>query len=126
MKCLLVLTLFVSFGAQARSYDYECFSFYWNGYDGMSGIMDLSVNAKKATADIREVSWDDGDLGGNLDPSYRSRGEIPYLRFGGLILEKSLTTGGRRLRDGRWGGFARVEGEAEGGFYQYKFICKLK
>jgi hypothetical protein len=125
MKRFLVLAALISFGAHARPYDYECFSFYWNGYEGEKGTMDLTVNARKATADIHEVTWDE-DLGGNLDTSYQSRGDIPYVRFGEIIAEKSLLTGGRRLRDGNWGGFARVEGQAEGGFYQYKFICKLK
>lgn len=126
MKRLIVLALLVSSSAFARSYDYDCFSFYWNGYEGESGTMSLSVNARSATADIHEESWDE-NLGGKLDSSYRSRGDTPFVKFGGeLIVEKSLLTGGRRLRDGNWGGIGRVEGQAEGGFYQYKFICKLK
>lgn len=126
MKRLLVLALFVSFGAHARSYDYECSSFYWNGEEGTQGFMDLSVNPRKAKADIRDESWDNS-LGGSLNESYRSRGDRPYVKFGNeLIVEKSLLTGGRRMRDGSWGGIARVEGQAEGGFYQYKFTCALK
>ncbi len=124
MKRFLVLAALISFGAEARSYTYECKSIYWNGYNE-SGTMSLSVNARKATADIHEESWDEG-LGGNLNPNYRSRSERPYVKFGGdLIVEKSLLTGGRRMRDGNWGGVARVEGQAEGGFYQYKFLCIL-
>lgn len=125
MKRFIVLALFISFGAQARSFNYECKSFFWNGHND-SGTMELSVNARKASADIREESWDES-LGGNINPNYRSRGETPYVKFGdSLIVEKALLTGGKRLRDGSWGGVARVEGQAEGGFYQYKFICTLK
>jgi hypothetical protein len=124
MKRFLVLAL-LSFGAEARSFNYECHSFYWNGYED-SGTMELSVNARKATADIREESWDE-NLGGKFNPNYRSRSERPYVKFGDdLIVEKSLLSGGRRLKDGNWGGIARVEGEAEGGFFQYKFLCTLK
>lgn len=119
MKHLLVLALFVSFGAYARSYDYECQS-------NNDQVMDLSVNPRKATADIREESWD-RNLGGNINESYRPRGDRPYVKFGNeLIVEKSLLTGGRRMRDGNWGGIARVEGQAEGGFFQFKFNCTLK
>ena len=125
MKRFIVLAMLVSTSAFARSYEYDCYSYYWNGYEGEKGTMSLSVNARTAAADINEESWD--DLGGKIDSSYRSRGNVPYVKYGNeLIVEKSLLTGGRRLRDGNWGGFARVEGEAEGGFFQYKFICKLK
>jgi hypothetical protein len=125
MKRLMVLAVLVSFGAQARSFDYGCYSFFANGSNDQQ-TMDLSVNARKATADIHEASWDN-NLGGNLDSSYHSRGNVPFVKFGNeLIVEKALLTGGKRLRDGSWGGVARVEGQAEGGFFQYKFICKLK
>jgi len=121
MKRLLVLALFVSFGAQARPYGYECYS-----YEGDTRIMDLTVNPRKATAMIREDAWNI-TLGGNLVQNYRSRGDIPFVKYGKeLIVEKSLLTGGRRLRDGNWGGLARVEGKDGGEFFQYKFICKLK
>lgn len=126
MKRFIVLALLVSFGAEARSFKYDCQSFYWNGYQGESGTMELAVNARKATADIREESWDE-NLGGNINLNYQSRGDKPFVKFGNnLIVEKSLLTGGRRMRDGNWGGIARVEGKAEGGFFQYKFNCTLK
>lgn len=125
MKSLLVLALLMSASAFGRAYDYDCYSFYWNGSDSGKGTMELSVNARKATADIHSESWD--NLGGLIDSSYRSRGERTFVKYGSeLIVEKSLLTGGRRLRDGSWGGIARVEGEAEGGFFQYKFYCKLR
>ena len=126
MKRLLVLALFLSFGVQARSYHYECNSFFWNGEEGIEGVMDLSVNARKATANIREESWD-RVLGGNIVENYRSRSERPFVKFGNeLIIEKALLTGGRRMRDGHWGGIARVEGSENGSFYQFKFNCTLK
>lgn len=125
MKRLLVLAALFSFGAEASSFGYECQSFYWNGLEG-SGTMDLAVNARRATADIREEMWDT-NLGGKINANYRSRGKRPFVKYGNqLIVEKSLLTGGRRMRDGNWGGIARVEGQAEGGFYQYKFTCRLK
>lgn len=65
----------------------------------------------------------------DLNIKYRSRGPIKYLKYGkysnAVIVEESLVTGGRLLDDGRKGGFARIEGEAEGGFFQYKFICNV-
>lgn len=126
MKSFIVLALLMSTAAQASSYEYDCFSFYWNGSESEKGTMDLSVNARKASADIHYETWDN-NLGGLLNQSYRSRSERTFVKFGNeLIVEKSLLTGGRRLRDGNWGGIARLEGQAEGGFYQYKFICKLK
>lgn len=124
---LLFGTFFVlvaSSSAEAASYNYKCFSYYWNGYEGEKGTMKLSLNSKSARADILEESWDD-DLGGSIDTKYRSRGSVKYVKFGAnLIVEEALLEGGKELRDGSLGGFARVEGQAEGGFFQYKFICK--
>ncbi len=126
MKRFIVLAFIVSTSAFARSYDYDCYSYYYNGDTSSSGTMTLSVNPRTAKADIVEEEWDN-NLGGKLNTNYQSRGNIPFVKFGNeLIVEKSLLTGGRRLKDGNWGGFARVEGQAEGGFFQYKFICKLK
>jgi len=86
--------------------------------------MSLSVSPTKAKADIHEQSWEDIDSPRDLD--YRSRGQMAYARFGELIVEETMLTGGKVMRDGGMGGFARVEGEAEGGFFQYKFVCKAK
>ncbi len=85
--------------------------------------MNLTISGTKASADILEESWD--HLDGPLNPKYKSKGSIPFIKFGdSLIVESTLANGGRELRDGQFGGIARVEGQAEGGFYQYKFICK--
>ncbi len=126
MKCMLVLALLVSFGAQASSFKYDCFSYYWNDQEDESHKMELVVYKKsaKGTFHAQNLSL---QVGGALNENYRSRGDITYVKYGTeLVTEKSLMTGGRRLRDGNWGGFVRVEGRAEGEFYQYKFICKLK
>jgi hypothetical protein len=130
MKQGLVFTLVLfnlfKMTAFSDNFRYDCFSYYWNGYEGESSRkMSLTVtNKTQATADILEETWDK-NLGGNLDVNYRSRGKIKYLKFGyELLLEDALLVGGKKLRDGTLGGFARVEGTAEGGFYQYKFICK--
>lgn len=123
MFFVLVLS-FVSAPAMAKTYKYRCYSYDWNGDSTERGEMSLTVSKTKATADIKSVSWDQG-LGGPLDRSYKSRGPVRYLKFGDeLILEEVLVDGGKTLREGDLGGFARVEGEAEGGFYQYKFICR--
>lgn len=110
--------------AHETTYNYKCFSYYWNGDDQQKGTMNLSVSEQSASANIVEELWDE-NLGGALNPNYRSRGSIEYAKFGQeLIVEKVLIKGGKKLRDGSMGGFARVEGVAEGGFYQYKFVCK--
>jgi|GEM_PF-4427232 len=122
---LLALVAVNSNSVFAESLEYKCFSYYWNGHDGDKGTMNLTVNAQEAHGDILEESWDE-EIGGKLNPAYKSRGAVKYVKFGyNLILEKVLLSGGKELRDGEMGGFARVEGQAEGGFYQYKFICKL-
>lgn len=108
----------------AQDYDYKCFSYYWNGDNREKGTMTLSLNSRTATADIIEESWDK-NLGGTLNEKYKSKGKIKFIKYGtNLIVEEALVSGGRALRDGSLGGFGRVEGQAEGGFYQYKFICK--
>lgn len=134
MKKIMLLGLLTAFSLLLGTvssyadtkYEYKCFSYYWNGDDHEKGTMLLEVTSKKATADILEVQWDE-NLGGDRDPDYNSRGAVKFVKFGyNLIVEKALLSGGKELRDGSLGGFARVEGEAEGGFYQYKFICKAK
>lgn len=113
----------LSLSAAAANFNYNCFSYYWNGSDNDKGTMLLTLNSESATANILEESWD--DLGGLLNQKYKSRGAIKYVKFGNeLIVEEALLSGGKVLRDGSLGGFVRVEGEAEGGFFQYKFICK--
>lgn len=123
MKVLSFLFIIVlSFSAQASTYKYKCFSYG----DSEKVTMDLSIDSQTATADILEMLWDQ-DIGGPLDENYKPRGNVKYLRYGhSLIVAPELVTGGKELRDGDLGGFARVEGEAEGGYYQYKFICKSK
>ena len=127
-RTLLALALaFISLptSAFAADFEYKCFSYYWNGKDNQKGTMDLVVGSNSAMANIVEESWDDDDIGGARDTKYKSRGRIEYVKFGSiLIVEKVLLTGGKALDDGRLGGFVRVEGQAEGGFYQYKFVCK--
>lgn len=126
MLRLLTFALFVTTAvAEARSYKYDCYSYYWNGSRTEKGTMSLSVNARLAHGRILNLDWAQ-DLGGRIEPDYRSEGDIPFVKYDTLIIEKSLQTGGRRLRDGHWGGFARVEGQNLGSFYQYKFICKLQ
>jgi hypothetical protein len=107
----------------AAVYDYECYSYYWNGRNE-KGTMSLRVSKTIASADIHQKSWDK-DLGGKINKNYKSKGSIKFLKYGyNLILEEALVEGGKALKDGSLGGIARVEGEAEGGFFQYKFICK--
>lgn len=125
MKNALIVfaTLLIGTSAFANTYEYKCYSFYWNG-ENQEGTMSLVVDGDTAKADIDEESWDK-DLGGKLNPKYKSRGSLKFLKFGyELLLESALVKGGKTLRDGSLGGIARVEGEAEGGFFQYKFICK--
>ncbi|MCM2323018.1 MAG: hypothetical protein NDJ90_07125 [Oligoflexia bacterium] len=120
-----LLSLSTASSAFAGGIDYRCFSYYWNGDRHEKGTMDLSVAADSATANIVEELWDDGTLGGKIDSSYRPRGSVKYVKFGSnLIVEAALLSGGKKLRDGSLGGFVRVEGQAEGGFYQYKFVCR--
>jgi hypothetical protein len=126
MKIFLTLlfTSFLSLSSFAETFNYKCFSYYWNGRDDEKGTLLLKVNSKNAEADIVEESWDES-IGGERNLNYKSRGAIRWAKFGyNLILEEVLLEGGKELKDGQWGGLARVEGQAEGGFYQYKFICK--
>lgn len=126
MKRIIIGAILFSSIAQARAYHYDCFSYFWNGSETQKGVMELSVNARKAWATIRTDVWEQG-LTGELNTQYRSYGDIPFVKFGNeLVVEKSLVSGGRRLRDGNWGGLVLVEGDAEGSPYKYKFICKLK
>ena len=114
-----------SFSSPARTWTYKCYSYYWNGYNE-KGTLLLSVSHQSATAKIEQDKeiWHNG-IGGLRNLNYRSRGSIEMYKYGNnLIVEKSLTVGGRQLNDGTMGGFVRWEGQAEGGFYQYKFICK--
>lgn len=121
---MAIVTLLIGTTTFANTYEYKCFSYYWNGYKGAKGTMSLTVGGDTASADIAEESWDK-NLGGNFNPNYKSKGSIKFVKFGSeLILEESLVNGGKTLRDGTLGGIARVEGQAEGGFFQYKFICK--
>ena len=126
MKHLVMITcaLLITTSVFAREYSYQCFSYYWNGYENIKGTMNVEVNDKVAKADILEVTWDE-KLGGILNPTYISLGAIKFVKFGhSLLLEEVLISGGKQLYDGSIGGIARVEGQAEGGLYQYKFICK--
>ncbi len=117
---LLVLLAVCSTPAHAQTFKFKCFRL-----GGERGLMNLVVNSRSAKADIVGESWDDGFLGGAINPNYRPRGSASYVKYGtNLILEKALVAGGVELRDGSIGGFARAEGEAEGGFFQYKYICK--
>jgi hypothetical protein len=119
----LVVTFNFPFFVFAANYNYKCFSYFWNGYEHESGTMDLTVNTKSATANSPEGGW--GEMGGKRNTKYKPRGAVEYVKFGNsLIVEKVLLTGGKELKDGSMGGIARFEGQAEGGFYQYKFICK--
>lgn len=129
MKKLIVIScLFFSTLAQAETYNYKCFSYYWNGDTHEKGTLDLTVNLKKANATlIGENGQIDDKAGGSRNIKYKSKGSIKYAKFGySLIVEEALLTGGRILKDGSFGGFARFEGEAEGGFFQYKFVCKSR
>lgn len=122
---LAVFTLFISQLGFAKTHNYQCFSYYWNGYDHEKGTMQLSVSLEKAEGKVQQQ--DDGftdEVGGPRNLRYRSRGSMEMYKYGNLIVEKTLTAGGRPLRDGSYGGLARWEGQAEGGFFQYKFICK--
>ena len=122
MKKFIFLLALISFNVFAH--DYKCFSYYWNGYENEKGTMLLSVDQNFADADIVEESWDK-KIGGALNPKYKSEGKIKFIKYGhDLILEDVLINGGKILNDGSLGGIARVEGQGEGGFYQYKFICK--
>jgi hypothetical protein len=128
---LFVVSGLLTLSAQAntQSYKYTCYSYFWNGYADEKGTLDLTVD-DEVTAQAN-LNNEDGDLieqvGGSRNRNYRSRGAIKYAKFeGGLVIEESLLSGGRTLKDGSMGGFARVEGEAEGGFYQYKFVCKAR
>ncbi len=125
MKCFLIALAASLISPTAfASYEYKCFGYYWNGDEHESGTMTLLVDEDHATGDVHAKNWNER-FGGNRDENYKSRGSIKYLKFGHeLILEEVLIGGGKILRDGTLGGFARAEGEAEGGFYQYKFICK--
>lgn len=121
---LVIAAVLMGTSAFAETYKYNCFSFYWNGHQNEKGTMSLVVNGDTAKASIPGEEWAKS-LGGKININYRSKGEIKFLNYGyGLILEEPLVTGGKRLRDQTLGGIARVEGRAEGGFYQYKFICK--
>ena len=121
---MAIAALLIGTSAFANSYEYKCYSFYWNGYDHEKGTMSLTVDGNTATADINEEYWDE-NLGGKLNPKYKSKGPLKFLKFGSeLLLEEALIDGGKTLRDGSLGGIARVEGQAEGGFFQYKLICK--
>ena len=121
---MVIFAFLITTAVFAKGYSYQCFSYYWNGYENIKGTMNVEINGKVAKADILEVSWDD-NLGGTLNPTYISLGAIKFVKFGyGLLLEEVLISGGKQLYDGSIGGIARVEGQAEGGFYQYKFICK--
>lgn len=113
---LVAATLLFVTSAMADLYEYKCYSF--------RGSMTLIVDGDQAFADINGETWDK-DIGGKQNLKYKSKGIIKFLKFGtNLLLEESLVDGGLELRDGTLGGIARVEGEAEGGFYQYKYICK--
>ena len=124
MMLILATILFSTF-AFARNYSYECTSYYWNGYEiDAPATMVLEVNGDRAFANIMDVSWDD-NLGGKLDAQYISYGVIKLIKFGEtLLVEGSLLSGGKKLKDGGLGGIARVEGLWNGHLYQYKFICK--
>jgi hypothetical protein len=130
LSMIISVLMFAASGFSApEEYEYSCFSFYWNGDSNGRGTMSLTLTPKKASADIVEEQWDDEmGLGGDIDTKYRSRGNLEFVKYGdSLIVKKSMLTGGRSLRggsSGASGGIVRVEGEAEGGFFQYKFICK--
>ena len=129
MKIIILSALLLIFSlplaAGATEFNYSCYCYHWNGYYYEKGTMDLTLNSNFAKANIIEVSWDDDSLGGSIDTKYRSRGSVKYVKFGkNLIVEESMLTGGKKLKDGNMGGFVRVEGRAEGGFYQYKFVCR--
>jgi hypothetical protein len=113
----------VSIPAHAAGFNYKCYSYFMNGHDEKA-TMDLKVGKTVARAVIHENGMDE-PVGGKIDPRYKSKGKVKYLRFGGgLIVQEALANGGERLKDGSLGGFVRFEGEAEGGFFQYKFVCK--
>lgn len=104
---------------------YQCTSTMINGQRNTTQTMFLSVSETAATADILNELWDNNLIGGERNTRYKPRSSARYIKFGrNLVVEESLAYGGRPLNDGSFGGWARVEGEFEGGFSQYKFICK--
>jgi len=120
---MIIIAVLFTTSVFASEYSYKCFSYYWNG-ENEKGTMILEVNEKNANAHIFAKDWDE-KFSGNLDPKYNSQGAIKFAKFGyNVIVEQVLISGGKLLNDGSLGGLARVEGEAEGGFFQYKFICK--
>ncbi len=125
MKKILFLG-FVCFGSintYAAGFSYKCYSYYWNGNND-KGTMSLVINGNLAKADILEVQWDN-NLGGILNVNYKPQGSMQFIKYGtNLIVEKALVLGGRKLDNVNFGGIARIEGIAEGGFYQYKFLCR--
>jgi len=118
----------ISAHAEAKVFNYKCFSYFWNGETGEKGTLDLAVSPHAAQATLKNQDGEAIDKSnGPRNTNYRSRGSVRYAKFGyRIIAEESLITGGRRLDNGQLGGLARYEGEAEGGFFQYKFICKSK
>ncbi len=127
MKSLfIILALSTSHIVMASAVDtYKCYSYQVNGQKNTDEIMLISVSESFSQGNILNESWDDHFIGGELNANYKSKGPIKYKKYGqNLVIEESLLNGGRQLNDGIFGGFARAEGEAEGGFFQYKFICK--
>ncbi|OFZ29256.1 MAG: hypothetical protein A2622_07500 [Bdellovibrionales bacterium RIFCSPHIGHO2_01_FULL_40_29] len=122
LSTLLGLSLIGSI-SMASTFNYTCYGYFGNGDASFDKTMILTTDTVSAKADIIGESWD--KIGGKLNPNYKSKSNLKYLKYGSqLILEESLTVGGRQLNDGSYGGLARVEGEVEGGFVQLKFICK--
>lgn len=124
MKNLLMIATLTlaSAGAFAQTQSYTCYSYESNN-GNEKFEMSLTIDGDQATADILGEMWD--SIGGARSPKYKSKSAIKFVKFGyDLVVEEALLSGGRELKDGSFGGFARTEGEVEGGFYQIKFICK--
>ncbi len=124
---IILLTTLASQLAFANTvYKYDCISYLVNGSKNSTAKMILNVEQDYASADILNELWDNNFIGGQLNNSYRSKSKNMNLKYGrNLIIEDSLVSGGRQLENGDFGGFAKIEGEVEGGFFQYKFICKM-
>lgn len=123
MKNLLMIVMVTLVGveASAQTQNYTCYSYESENND-QKYEMSLTIDGDQAKADIKGEMWD--DIGGTLSTKYKSKGAIKFVKFGyDLVVEEALLSGGRELNNGSLGGFARAEGEVEGGFYQIKFIC---
>jgi hypothetical protein len=127
---LLALSL-VSTSSFAATYSYTCFPAK-NNDNGYSEVLTMKISPKKVTVIGKEMGTESGDVNPNYRPQKANVNMVQYLGIGAgdeysseLMAEDVLLEGGKKLKNGGYGGSMKMRARGEGYFFG-SYLCVAK